>query len=83
MHYFELWTINYECLRNVQNERIYDTNNLVQVIDQLLITNRNTLLGPNVAPFKLDISVNVKCPHFSNTNNLKPSLFFRLKLYEK
>lgn len=83
MHYFVLWTISYECLRNVQNERMYDTNNLVQVIDQLLITNRNTLLSPNVAPFKLDISVNVKYPHFSNTNNLKPSLFFRLKLYEK
>jgi len=46
-----------------RTKEVYDTNNLVQVIDQLL-TNTNTLLIPNVAPFKLGISVNVKCTHF-------------------
>lgn len=59
----------------------YGINNLAQVIDQLL-TNRNTLLSPTVVPFKLDIAGNVKWTHFWKRNHLKPSLLFRLNLYE-
>lgn len=62
-------------------KEFYDTHNLAQVRDQLL-TNRNTLLSPNAVSLKLGITVNVKWTHFWNRNNLKPSLFFRLKLYE-